>query len=115
MRIPLMWRRVLDEGVRNVKDYSGFLSFLPTGTTTTAVYLTPLAPDDGTGGDEDDRVKTVGIARFAPMAARSTGRLSIRTRAPAAVRTSPTPRAGRSRCIVTTRLVRSATSRSCAT
>jgi len=59
------WRTVLDEGVRNVKDYSGFLSFLPTGTTTTAVYLTPLAPDDGTGGDEDDHVKTVGIARFA--------------------------------------------------
>lgn len=58
------WRTVLDEGVRNVKDYSGFLSFLPTGATATAVYLTPLAPDDGTGGNEDEHIKTVGIARF---------------------------------------------------
>jgi hypothetical protein len=59
------WRLVLEESVRNVKDYSGFLTFLPSGTATTAVYLTPLAPDDRTGGDEDEHVKTVGIARLA--------------------------------------------------
>lgn len=57
------WTPVFDEGMKNVSDYSGFLSFLPGAPETVAVYLTPLHPDDGTGG-HDDMVKTVGIARF---------------------------------------------------
>lgn len=53
-----------EEGQRNVHDYSGFLSFLPTARGMDAVYLTPLAPDDGTSVAHD-HIKTVGIASFA--------------------------------------------------
>lgn len=52
-----------EEGQRNVHDYSGFLSFLPTARGMDAVYLTPLAPDDGTSVGHD-HIKTVGIASF---------------------------------------------------
>ena len=54
---------MFDEGTRNVKDYSGFLTFLPRASGMDAVYLTPLSPDDGTG-PAHDHIKTVGIARF---------------------------------------------------
>jgi hypothetical protein len=57
------WQTVFDEGTRNVKDYSGFLTFLPRPTGMDAVYLTPLSPDDG-NGPAHDHIKTVGIARF---------------------------------------------------
>ena len=57
------WTTALDEGTRNVHDYSGFLSFLPTTRGMDAVYLTPLAPDDGTSVAHD-HIKTVGIASF---------------------------------------------------
>ncbi len=55
------WTTSFDEGTRNVHDYSGFLSFLPTARGVDAVYLTPLAPDDGTSVAHD-HIKTVGIA-----------------------------------------------------
>jgi hypothetical protein len=58
---------VFEEGLRNVSDYSGFLTFLPAGDMTSAVYLTPLMPDDDAGdhgAHGGGHVKTVGIARF---------------------------------------------------
>ena len=55
------WTTSFDEGTRNVHDYSGFLSFLPTARGVDAVYLTPLAPDDGTSVAHD-HIKTVGVA-----------------------------------------------------
>lgn len=58
------WRTVFEEGLRNVSDYSGFLSFLPGGDQMSALYLTPLSPDDGAAGHEGGHVKTVGVARF---------------------------------------------------
>jgi hypothetical protein len=57
------WRVAFDEGTNNVKDYSGFLTFLPGPAGVDAIYLTPLAPDDGAGPPHDG-IKTVGIARF---------------------------------------------------
>ncbi|WP_291980701.1 hypothetical protein [Luteitalea sp.] len=66
------WQTVFEEGTQNVSDYSGFLSFLPTGAGMSAVYLTPLAPDTAAthaahgGGHAEGHVKTVGIASFAP-------------------------------------------------
>ncbi len=59
------WTTVFEEGQRNVKDYSGFLTFLPTSAGVDAVYLTPLAPDDGSG-PAHNHIKTVGVARLAP-------------------------------------------------
>ena len=58
------WRTVFDEGARNVKDYSGFLTYLPGAASVDAVYLTPLSPDDGSG-PAHDHIKTLGVARFA--------------------------------------------------
>ncbi len=58
------WRTVLEEGARNVKDYSGFLTYLPGAASVDAVYLTPLSPDDGSG-PAHDHIKTLGVARFA--------------------------------------------------
>ena len=58
------WGTVLEEGARNVKDYSGFLTYLPGAAGVDAVYLTPLSPDDGSG-PAHDHIKTLGVARFA--------------------------------------------------
>lgn len=58
------WTTAFEEGQRNVHDYSGFLTFLPTARGVDAVYLTPLAPDDGTSVAHD-HIKTVGVAAFA--------------------------------------------------
>ncbi len=63
------WSTVFEEGVRNVTDYSGFLSFLPGTEGMSAVYLTPLAPDTGAAHDANHgggHIKTVGVVRFAP-------------------------------------------------
>ena len=57
------WTTSFEEGLRNVHDYSGFLSFLPTARGVDAVYLTPLAPDDE-GSVAHDHIKTVGVASF---------------------------------------------------
>jgi hypothetical protein len=57
------WQPAFDEGSRNVKDYSGFLTFLPGADGVEAVYLTPLAPDDG-ASVAHDRIKTLGVARL---------------------------------------------------
>ncbi len=59
------WATAFEEGARNVHDYSGFLSFLPTARGIDAVYLTPLAPDDG-ASVAHDHIKTVGVASFGP-------------------------------------------------
>ncbi|HUU33287.1 MAG TPA: hypothetical protein VMW48_04445 [Vicinamibacterales bacterium] len=58
------WTTVFEEGQHNVHDYSGFLTFLPTARGIDAVYLTPLAPDDGTGVAHD-HIKTVGVVSLA--------------------------------------------------
>lgn len=58
------WTTAFEEGQRNVHDYSGFLTFLPTARGIDAVYLTPLAPDDGTSVAHD-HIKTVGVASLA--------------------------------------------------
>jgi hypothetical protein len=63
-----LWSPVFDEGSRNVTDYSGFITFLPTPQGTSAVFLTPLAPDDGASepGKPVKHVKTLGIVTFGP-------------------------------------------------
>lgn len=58
------WTPIFDEGVKNIADYSGFLTFLPGSAETIGVYLTPLHPDDSASGHDEDHIKTVGIARF---------------------------------------------------
>jgi hypothetical protein len=57
------WTTSFEEGFDNIKDYAGFLSFLPSARGLDAVFLTPLAPDDGTG-DEHHFVKTLGAVQF---------------------------------------------------
>lgn len=59
----MTWRTVFEEGDRNVQDYSGFVTFLPGREAMQAVYLTPLAPDDGSGAHHD-HIKTVGVVTF---------------------------------------------------
>jgi hypothetical protein len=59
------WATSFEEGLRNVHDYSGFLTLLPTARGVDAVYLTPLAPDDGTSVAHD-HIKTVGVAALGP-------------------------------------------------
>jgi hypothetical protein len=62
------WADTFDEGTRNVKDYSGFLTFLPARDQVHAAFLTPLAPDDHPMPDahEHDHVKTFGIVTLGP-------------------------------------------------
>lgn len=62
------WADTFEEGTRNVKDYSGFLTFLPERDQVRAAFLTPLAPDDGAAADahEHDHVKTFGVVTFGP-------------------------------------------------
>lgn len=61
------WRTVFDDGMENVSDYSGFLTFAPGGGGADAVYLTPVAPDDGSSsGHEHEPVKTLAAVRLGP-------------------------------------------------
>ncbi|MGE0815357.1 MAG: sialidase family protein [Vicinamibacterales bacterium] len=57
------WTTAFEEGFANVSDYAGFLTFAPSAGGLDAVFLTPLAPDDGTV-DEAHAVKTLGAVRF---------------------------------------------------
>lgn len=59
------WATSFEEGFANVKDYAGFLSFLPSPRGLDAVFLTPLHPDDGSG-EEHGFVKTLGVVRLGP-------------------------------------------------
>jgi hypothetical protein len=53
------WHKGFEDGMRNVADYSGFLTFAP-GAAGDAVYLTPVAPDEGKGGPgHAEHIKTL--------------------------------------------------------
>jgi hypothetical protein len=62
------WSTIFEDGMKNVADYAGFLTFSPTAHGADAIYLTPLAPDDGTshGHDDAEHIKTLAAVSFAP-------------------------------------------------
>ncbi len=62
------WSTIFEDGMKNVADYAGFLTFSPTAQGADAIYLTPLAPDDGTshGHDDAEHIKTLAAVSFAP-------------------------------------------------
>lgn len=41
------WQTMFEDGMANVSDYAGFLTFAPGPRGTEAIYLNPLVPDDG--------------------------------------------------------------------
>jgi hypothetical protein len=61
------WSTLFEDGMKNVSDYAGFLTFSPATEGADAIYLTPLAPDDGTahGHDEAEHIKTLAAVSFA--------------------------------------------------
>jgi len=62
------WSTIFEDGMKNVADYAGFLTFSPATAGADAIYLTPLAPDDGTshGHDEPEHIKTLAAVSFGP-------------------------------------------------
>ena len=62
------WSTIFEDGMTNVADYAGFLTFSPGAQGADAIYLTPLAPDDGTshGHDDAEHVKTLAAVSFGP-------------------------------------------------
>jgi len=68
------WPRTFNDGMENVADYSGFVTFLPNASGADAVFLRPEKPDvppsDGGGGHEghgtgeDEHIKTVAVVSF---------------------------------------------------
>jgi hypothetical protein len=63
------WSTIFEDGMRNVADYAGFLTFAPGSHDTEAIYLAPLVPDDGTahqGHTESEPVKTLAAVSFGP-------------------------------------------------
>ena len=54
--------------MRNVSDYAGFLTFAPGAHGVDAIYLTPLAPDEGAaqGHDEHEAIKTLAAVIVQP-------------------------------------------------
>jgi hypothetical protein len=63
------WRQVFEDGMLNVSDYAGFLTFAPGPGGADAVYLLPAAPDDGARADahgsDHEPTKTLAAVRFA--------------------------------------------------
>ncbi|MEZ5288978.1 MAG: sialidase family protein [Vicinamibacterales bacterium] len=60
------WSTVFEDGMDNVSDYAGFLTFLPGASGAEAVYLKPLTPDDGTAAHgEEEHTKTLAAVSFA--------------------------------------------------
>lgn len=55
------WSTIFEDGMRNVSDYAGFLTFAAGGHGVDAIYLTPLKPDDGSdaGHGEHEPIKTL--------------------------------------------------------
>ena len=62
------WSTIFEDGMRNVSDYAGFLTFAPGGHGVDAIYLTPLKPDDGSEahGSEHEAIKTLATVSFNP-------------------------------------------------
>lgn len=60
------WTTAFEDGMQNVSDYAGFLTFAPHAAGADAIYLTPLTPDDGTtaGHGEEERIKTLAAVSF---------------------------------------------------
>lgn len=62
------WSTIFEDGMDNVSDYAGFLTFAPGGHGVEAIYLTPLTPDAGTseGHAEHEAIKTLAAVSFNP-------------------------------------------------
>lgn len=62
------WSTIFEDGMRNVSDYAGFLTFAAGGHGTDAIYLTPLKPDDGSeaGHGEHEPIKTLAAVSIDP-------------------------------------------------
>ena len=61
------WSTIFEDGMKNIADYAGFLTFSPTPQGADAIDPTPLAPDDGTshGHDDAEHIKTLAAVSFA--------------------------------------------------
>ena len=61
------WSTIFEDGMQNVSDYAGFLTFAAGGHGVDAIYLTPLKPDEG-GDDhgEHEGIKTLAAVSFNP-------------------------------------------------
>jgi hypothetical protein len=62
------WSTIFEDGMKNVADYAGFLTFAPGAHGVDAIYLTPLKPDDGNdqGHGEHEAIKTLASVSFNP-------------------------------------------------
>ena len=61
------WSTIFEDGMQNVSDYAGFLTFASGGHGVDAIYLTPLKPDDGgEGHGEHEPIKTLAAVSFNP-------------------------------------------------
>jgi hypothetical protein len=62
------WTTIFEDGMRNVADYAGFLTFAPGAQGAEAIYLTPLAPDEGSAAahGEHEAIKTLAAVAFNP-------------------------------------------------
>jgi hypothetical protein len=63
------WATIFEDGMRNVADYAGFLTFAPGGHATEAIYLTPLHPDEGetpSAHVEHEPIKTLAAVTVGP-------------------------------------------------
>ena len=68
------WTPTFSDGMENVADYAGFVTFVPNGAGADAVFLRPEKPDapaagggaghDGHGAGEAEHVKTVAVVSF---------------------------------------------------
>jgi len=67
------WTRTFTDGMDNVADYAGFVTFVPNATGADAVFLRPEKPDapsaqtaghEGHSGGEAEHVKTVAVVSF---------------------------------------------------
>lgn len=68
------WAPTFTDGMENVADYAGFVTFVPGGSGADAVFLRPEKPDapaavgaaghDGHGSAEAEHIKTVAVVSF---------------------------------------------------
>jgi hypothetical protein len=62
------WSTIFEDGMRNVSDYAGFLTFAPGAPGVEAIYLTPLKPDEESAEahSEHEAIKTLAAVSFGP-------------------------------------------------
>jgi hypothetical protein len=60
------WSPVFEDGMLNVSDYAGFLTFAPGAHGVEAIYLTPLRPDEegAEAHREHEAIKTLAAVHF---------------------------------------------------